>query len=121
MCEVLLPLWGDASGEFLQRQSCIGKYLTIFVDHVIPCDVILHNLEITHVQRLENHVVDVGRFTCGSSDVSVNQSVEQVENDEHGYDGCDNVHSRRNALPLYAFRVEPAVLDVFQFTALLET
>ena len=58
-CELTLFLGFDATGEFLKRHTCLGQYLAVLVDHEVPGYVVLHDVEVTHVQGFQHHVVHV--------------------------------------------------------------
>ena len=70
-----------ASGKLCQRDARLRQDMAVVVGHAIVLDVVLHHIEVAHVQSFVHHVVQFGRLAGGALHVSFGQTDEQIDED----------------------------------------
>ena len=79
--ELCLLVGVYSPGIFCQRDARLRQDMAVAVGHAVVLDVILHDFEVAHLQRLVHHVVQFGRLAGGALHVSFGQTDEQIDED----------------------------------------
>ena len=95
LSEVLLLVGMDARDELLQRHLLDGKHIAVAIGQLVVGNVVLHNVEVTHMQCLIHHIVQVVGTALGLNGVGAGQQGEQIENDGQQQDAQDDVSGSR--------------------------
>ena len=119
LLELLALVGVDALGKHLQGQSGVGQQMSVAIGHQIPGDVVLHHQEVSHLQRLSHHQVDVGRGALDAAHMRFCQTNEQIDDEGEHQDAHGDVDGHGRGVVLSHLGMEPAVVQLLHLTILL--
>ena len=85
--EVVMILCGQPVHKLVMRQAAFRQYVAVDISVTVGSHVIFRHVQVTHLQRLRHHVVDVGCAVDGSTDTVTDKPAKQ-EYDDDGDDGA---------------------------------
>ena len=121
LAELLALVGVDAVDELLQRHAFVGQDMSVVVGDPVIMDVILHDVEVAHVECLKHHLVQFPGVAGGTDDMPFGQAVQEVEHDGNQQDGDSDVESRVGSMLHLPLRMDPAILNRGNYTLLLQT
>ena len=106
--------------ELLVRYASVRQQVAVAVDLQVGLDVVLHHIEVTHVQGLDHHVVHVGQVLHVVTHLPAGQHAQCIEHGHHEQRQHDEADNPRQRAVLDALGMYPAVVYLLHHAALLQ-
>ena len=119
--KLLLLVGVYTAGKLFERKPLFRQYLPVMVGHTVIMYVVLHHIEVAHVQGFVHHIVKLGRLARSTLYMSLGQTYEEIDECRQEQYGRNNIIDDRRRMTLNTFRVEPLILNQSYLAALLQS